>query len=265
MTKDEENILHQCLKALQFVDDIIVFDSYSTDATLQIASEHNTNVYQREFDNYANQRNAALDAVAKSCEWILMVDADEIITEELREEILTEIKIAGKNTMYRVRRKDFFQGKWLRYSSGYPTWFPRLFRNGHVEVVREINEEYLTSGKIGHLKEHMLHYPFNKGISWWFDKHNRYSQMEAKLMLEETQERLKLGELFSKDPVVRRKQLKRLSYRLPFRAHLIFFAFYVLKGGFLDGKPGYQFCRMRHMYEQMIGLKYKELKAFTKS
>lgn len=261
LTKDEEKILDRCLTALHFVQQVIVFDSFSTDNTLSIAKSHGAIIHQRKFDNYARQRNAALDIVPSEYEWVLMVDADEIVTDELRDEILNKIEVDTENTMFRVRRKDVFQNKWLRYSSGYPTWFPRLFKNGHVRVERAINEEYVTSGSEGRLNEHLLHYPFNKGITWWIEKHNRYSLMEAKLMVIEIGEPLKLWGLFSKDPVVRRKQQKRLSYHLPYRSQFVFFAFYVLKGGFLDGKPGYHFCRMRQMYEQMIGLKFNELKS----
>jgi len=260
LTKNEEGILDRCLSALSFVHSIIVFDSFSTDGTLEIAKNHRAIIYQRDFDNYACQRNAALDTVPNECDWVFMVDADEIVTAELREEILNEIELEQENSMYRVRRKDFYQGKWIKHSSGYPTWFPRLFKNGKVRVAREINEEYLTDGKVGHLNEHLLHYPFNKGITWWMDKHNRYSQMEAKLMLKEIKEPLKFRNLFSKDPVARRKQQKRLSYHLPLRPQIVFFAFYFLKAGFLDGKAGFNFCRLRQMYEYMISIKFEELK-----
>ena len=265
LTKNEERILDRCLSALHFVHSIIVFDSFSTDGTLEIAKKHRAIIHQRDFDNYASQRNAALDIVPNEYDWILMVDADEIVTDELRDEILNEIEIKKENSMYRVRRKDFFQGKWIKHSSGYPTWFPRLFRNGQVRVAREINEEYHTSGNVGHLNGHLFHYPFNKGLTWWIDKHNRYSQMEAKLMLEEIKEPLKFRNLFSKDPVARRKQQKRLSYHLPLRPHFIFFAFYFLKAGFLDGKAGFDFCRLRQMYERMISIKVKELKVLESS
>ncbi|MCF8274260.1 MAG: glycosyltransferase family 2 protein [Flavobacteriaceae bacterium] len=260
LTYNEETILNQCLEALSFVDEIVVFDSYSTDNTLKIAKQHHAKIVQRNFDNYANQRNAALKEVNKSSEWILMVDADEIVTPELKEEIKNKIAFQNEITMYRVRRKDMFQGKWIKQSSGYPTWFPRLFKNGCVTVEREINEDYKTTGKEGLLKEHLIHFPFNKGLTWWIEKHNRYSEMEAHKMLTEINEPFKFIDLFSKNPVIRRKAQKLLSYQLPFRPHLIFFAFYILKGGFLNGNAGYTFCKLRKMYETMIDLKLKALK-----
>lgn len=254
LTLNEEKILPLCLEALSFVDEIIVLDSYSSDRTVSIAKSHGARVVQREFDNYANQRNAGLNEVKS--DWVLMVDADEIVSEELRQEILKVTRSDSSVSMYRIRRKDFFQGKWLKYSSGYPTWFPRLFKNGHVKVEREINEEYLTEGGVSNLNEHLLHFPFNKGINWWFEKHNLYSSMEAKKMICEIKEPLKVRTLFSKDPVVRRKFLKRLSYRVPFRPQVIFLSFFLIRKGFMDGSIGYTYCRMRAIYEMMIEVKF---------
>lgn len=258
LTFNEENILGKCLDALNFADELVVFDSFSTDETVSIAKKKGAQIFQRTFDNYSNQRNEALKKISKDARWVLMVDADEIVSDSLKKEILEAVKNEDVS-MYRVRRMDFFQGKWLKYSSGYPTWFPRLFKNGDVEVQREINEEYFTKGKIAHLDEHLLHYPFNKGLTHWFNKHNIYSEMEAKLMLNEINEKNSFLNLINSSPVVRRKAQKRLSYKLPFRPYFVFLAFFVFKRGFLDGKAGFQFCKMRKIYETMIELKFNVL------
>lgn len=260
LTYNEENILDECLTALSFTDAIVVFDSFSNDKTIEIAETHNAIIHQRKFDNYASQRNAALEIIPEGFDWILMVDADEIVTSELRAEVMRVINRGTDHTMFRVRRKDMFQGKWIKQSSGYPTWFPRLFKAGQVIVEREINEEYKTTGTEGLLREHLLHYPFNKGMSWWFEKHNRYSQMEAQKMLKETKEPIDMSGLRSKNPIIRRKTQKKLSYKLPFRPQLIFVALYFFRGGFLNGKAGYEFCKLRKVYEWMIKIKYNELK-----
>ena len=257
LTFNEENIIGKCLDAIDFVDEIIIFDSYSKDKTLDIARKKGAKIVQRKFDNYSSQRNAALKSVSKSTEWILMIDADEIVTTSLKDEIQNIIKDNNAAELYRVRRKDMFLGKWLKYSSGYPTWFPRLFKYGEVYVEREINEEYITNGRIGHLNEHLIHYPFNKGINWWFQKHNLYSEMEAEKMISENRKVLNLKLLFSSDPVNRRKFFKRLSFKIPFRPHLVFFLFFFVRLGFLDGYPGYTFCKLRKIYESMIDVKFK--------
>ena len=260
LTFNEEIILDKCLKSLKFVDEIVVFDSYSTDKTVEIAKNNNARVIQREFDNYAAQRNAALKSISSDFEWVLMVDSDEIVSSELKSEILDLTKTQKEVHMFRCRRKDMFQDKWIKYSSGYPTWFPRLFKNGKVIVEREINEEYKTDGKISNLQGHLIHYPFNRGLNWWFSKHNIYSEMESSKMLEEISTPIKISAMFSKDPVIRRKFQKRLSYHIPFRPTFVFLVFYVFNLGFLDGLAGYNFCRMRFIYESMIDIKFKSKK-----
>ncbi len=252
LTYNEEVILSRCLDALAFTEHILVFDSHSTDKTKSIALEHGAEVITRSFDNYASQRNAALNAVPNETTWILMIDADEIMTDELRKEIQELLENDPQYDLYRVRRRDHYRGKWIRYSSGYPTWFPRLFRKGKVRVEREINEEYIANGTLGNLVEHLDHFPFNKGMSWWKKKHRKYAQFEAKVMLQEIQLPIQFRALFSRDPVLRRKFQKRLSYHLPFRPYFIFIAFFIVKRGFLDGKAGYEFSKLRFRYEKMI-------------
>jgi len=261
LTYNEENIIGECLTALDFVDEIVVFDSFSTDKTESIALAHSAKVVKREFDNYANQRNEAIKYVSEKFDWILMIDADEIVPLALANEIKNIYNNSGtKETMFRVRRKDMFQNKWIKQSSGYPTWFPRLFKSGNVTVSRAINEEYNSLGPEGFLQEKLIHYPFNKGLTWWFEKHNRYSLMEAQIMLREKKIPIVIKNLFSKNQVIRRKEQKRLSYIIPFRPIFIFISFYILKGGFMNGRAGYRFCKLRLIYETMIDYKVNEIK-----
>lgn len=261
LTFNEEINIVKCINSISFCNTIIVLDSFSTDNTKLLAKNAGADIIERKFDNYSAQRNFALSSVPKKYSWILMVDADEEITIPLKNEILEVILYSDKIDMFRVRRKDFLHGKWLKYSSGYPTWFPRLFKNGKVKVKREINEEYSCNGQEAKLKGHLFHYPFSKGLNWWFTKHNKYSDMEAKLMLTEVNVKFNISNLFSSSPVVRRQAQKKLSYKIPFRPLFVFFAFYILRGGFLDGKVGYQFCKMRKIYETMIDLKFKALES----
>lgn len=257
ITLNEEYILPKSLSKLSFVDEIVIIDSFSDDNTVKIAKSFGAKIFQREFDNYANQRNFALDQINDNIDWILMIDADEIVEENLRDEIKNNI-LQTEISMFCIRRKDFFNGKWLRFSTGYPTWFPRLFKRGTVQVKREINEEYISTGKRGFLNEHLFHYPFNKGIDWWFTRHNKYSTMESIKMKTEIQSKINFKDIFSSDPILRRKSVKRLSYRIPFRPTIIFLILYIFKGGFLDGKNGYDYCRMRKLYETLIDLKFRQ-------
>ena len=261
LTLNEEINLPGCLESVSWSDDVVVFDSYSDDSTVGIAEEAGAKVFQRRFDNYASQRNAAFTDVDYKYPWILMLDADERATPEMVEELKTIVaRGATPVSLYRLRRKDMFMGKWLRRSSGYPTWFGRFFRVGEVRVEREINEEYHTDGEIGFLTGHLLHFPFNKGISYWFERHNRYSSMEAATLAAETRESLPWNLLFSRDPAERRKIFKQIVYRLPGRPVLIFMYLYFFRLGLLDGFPGFTFCVLRMIYEFMIDVKIRELR-----
>ena len=259
LTLNEEINLPACLESVKWSDDVVVFDSFSTDRTVEIAEAAGARVVQRKFDNYSNQRNASLKDVTFRHPWVFVLDADERIPPELHDELVrTAAEAPPEMTLYRLRRKDLFMGRWLRRSSGYPTWLPRLVRVGQVWVEREINEEFHTDGKIGSLQEHMLHYPFNKGLSYWWERHNRYSSMEALALIRETRDPMHWAGLFSRDPVVRRKQLKQLAYRIPLRPLVVFAYLYFLRFGFLDGVPGFHYSLLRAVYEYMIDVKVRK-------
>ncbi len=215
LTLNEEENLPNCLASLGWCDDVVVLDSYSSDKTEQLAVEGGARFFQRRFDNYAAQRNYGLNEITYKYDWLLMVDGDETVPSELVAEMTRMVAENGNEvtTIYRMRRKDFFLGKWIKRSSGYPTWFGRLMEIGHVRVERSINEEYVTDDGMGYLQEHLYHYPFHKGFSAWLEKHNRYSSMEAELLVQKYSNKLNLEELRSKDPTLRRRPVKSVVYR----------------------------------------------------
>ncbi len=261
LTLNEEANLAKCLDSLSWCDDIVVLDSYSGDGTERIAKDRGVRFEQRKFDNYALQRNYALNEIGYKTPWLLMVDADETVPRDLADEIGRASTNADEHTcIFRMRRKDHFMGKWIKRSSGYPTWFGRLIRIGRVTVEREINEEYCTDGVTESLRCHLHHFPFNKGMAAWLEKHNRYSTMEAELMVQGSKQQSKDVSIFSRDPVLRRKAIKALVYRLPCRPTLVFLTLYILRLGFLDGMAGLRFCQLRKTYEFMIDCKVKELR-----
>ncbi len=258
LTLNEEKNLPRCLQSLGWCDDIVVLDSFSTDRTVEIAKAAGARVVQRRFDNYAAQRNYGLNEIEFKYPWVLMLDADEACTDAFYREIAAKMGQADNDIcLYRFRRKDFFMGRWLRRSGGYPSWFGRLMKRGHVKVEREINEEYHTDGEVGFLEAHIHHYPFNKGFAAWFEKHNRYSDMEAAFISQGKNE-IVWKNLFSRDPSVRRQFVKAVVYRLPGRPVIMFFLLYVVRGGFLDGRAGLTYCLLRAFYEFMINCKVKE-------
>ncbi len=261
LTLNEEENLPVCLPSLAWCDDVVVLDSFSTDNTAKLAKEAGARFFQRQFDNYAAQRNYGLNNISYKHGWLLMVDGDEAVPPELVVEMKEMVEDSRKNnTLYRMRRKDFFLGKWIKRSSGYPTWFGRLMKIGYVRVERSINEEYVTDGEIGYLQEHLHHFPFNKGFSAWLEKHNRYSTMEAELLVTNSGNRPVLKELYSKDPALRRRAVKSVVYRLPGRPLVMFIALYIFRGGILDGRAGFAFCTLRAFYEHLINLKVEEFR-----
>lgn len=260
LTFNEEANIEECLASLSGIEDVVVLDSFSTDNTVHLARKYGARVEFRKFDNYAAQRNYALNHIAFDHQWLLMVDADEMVTPELLREILDCLEeVPDDVTLFRMRRKDFFLGRWLRRSSGYPTWFGRLIRLGAVRVEREINEEYVTQGKVRSLDEHLNHFPFRKGIAEWVAKHNRYSSMEAELLVSSPPSARKSVSLWSSDPTARRKSLKEVAFRLPCRPLFMFIGLYFLRGGIWDGRPGLYFTILRSFYEFLIDLKVVEL------
>lgn len=256
LTYNEAVNIAACIESLPWRDDVHVLDSGSTDDTAAIAERMGATVHFRALTNYADQRNFGFSLSFRH-DWIVMLDADERMSTDLAAEIDHFVALAGPEfAMACMRRKDIFMGRWLRRSSGYPTWFTRVVRRGRVCVERDVNEEYIPDGRVEVLSGHILHYPFNKGVDWWFERHNRYSTMEAeRLRIEKLAKRIALSDVFTRDAARRRACLKQLLYRMPGRPVVVFLYLYILRFGFLDGRPGYTYAMMRAAYEIMIDAK----------
>ena len=261
LTYKEEINIPPLLASLVWCDDIVIYDSFSSDATVELAQAADVRVFQRKFDNYAAQRNAALTEVEFKHSWVLMLDADERIPAHEMVEIEAAVRDAADDVaLFRMRRNDMFFGRNIRRSAGYPTWGARIFRVGHVRVERDINEEFVTDGRVELLTAHFDHYPFNKGIAYWFERHNRYSTMEAETLLAERSKTIKWSGLFGHGPIERRKAIKQLAYRMPLRPVVTFFYLFIMRRGFMEGVPGFTYSILRAIYELMIDLKMKELR-----
>ena len=243
------------------MDDVVV-DSFSKDDTIKIAKEHNARVYQRKFDNFADQRNYALENVSFKHDWILHLDADEIVTPKLLELIIKSIK-QSKFEAFKIPSKMMFFGKWLRHSGMYPVYQVRL---GHYKKLRFVKnghgqKENISNDKIGVINEPYIHNIFSKGFLDWFDKHNKYSTEEAieNINLKNKIKSLDWFGCFSMDSTRRRRFLKSISIFLPFRPSLRFIYMYIFKLGFLDGHESLLYCKLLALYENMIVMKIKIL------
>lgn len=260
MTLNEEENLGRCLESLRWCDDIVVLDSYSTDRTVEIARAAGARVVQRVYDDESAQRMFGVKGIPFNHKWLYTPDADEVLTDELREEMLA---IATDPTrpeaIFQMRYKNMFMGRWIRHSSLYPTWITRMIRPDLVRFERIIHSRCVSDHPTGRLKAHFIHYSFNKGLSAWYDKHNRYSSNEAEIVERQGFDiKVDWAGLIAADPADRRAAIKTLSARFPFRPTQRFLYMYLLRGGFLDGWAGYTYCRMIASYELMIEIKTAE-------
>ena len=221
-TLNEEIHLPSCLDALRWADDVVIVDSFSSDATESIARDNGARFFQNAFTGFGSQRNWALDNTAPRHEWILVLDADERVTPELADEIGRVVASAPPDVgAYRVKRRFYMWGRWLRYSSLYPNWVVRLVHRDRVRYEDRGHAETQTvRGEIREL-EHDLIDENLRSIDEWFARQNRYARKEAEYEL--AQERADAaarrgwGDLFGGDPLARRAAVKRLSHRMPLR------------------------------------------------
>jgi glycosyltransferase involved in cell wall biosynthesis len=262
LTRNEEHDLPGCLDSVSWSDDVHVFDSLSDDATVAIARSRGAKVSQRPFDNYAAQRNAAMHGLSFSNDWLLILDADERVPEELRKEMLERTSAGTEGiSAYRIRRKDFLDGTWLKRSQLSP-WYIRLVRPHRVHYEREVNEILKVNGRIVDLEQPFDHHPFSKGMAHWLAKHNTYSTMEARYIVESRRSRPPFSvtqAFFNRDFNERRYHQKELFYRLPGRPLVKFLLIYVFRLGILDGRAGLTYAILQSIYETMIVLKTREM------
>jgi len=259
LTLNEEINLAACLKSVDWSDDVVVFDSYSTDRTIDIAQEAGARFVQRRFDNWSAHQNWAMENVVFKNPWVFYLDADERCPADLATEIRTAVATTS-NVAFRLRRKDYFMGQWLRRAQLYPTWLVRLFRPEAIRFERLVNPAPVVSGNIGKLDGHLDHYPFSHGIRHWVARHNGYSDMEAEEIVKLLgAKRVSLGELVSRDPNLRRIALKNFFYLLPARPLAKFIYYYIVRRGFLDGRAGLTYSLLQSFYEYLIVIKAREL------
>lgn len=261
LTANEEIDIADCIESALLSDDVIVVDSLSQDRTVEIAKQYPVRVVQHRFESHGKQRTWMLQEIPTKHEWVYILEADERMTPELFQECSEAIK-SDTYIGYYVAERVIFFGNWIRRSTQYPRYQMRLFRKdkvwftdyGHTE--REV-----CDGPTGFIQETYPHYTCSKGLSRWIEKHNRYSTDEAI----ETLRQLQTGTVnwkdlfFGSSEVERRRALKDLSLRLPFRPLIRFLYMYFVLGGILDGCSGFTWCVLQAFYEYLILLKVWEV------
>ena len=260
LTKNEEQDLPGCLRSVAWSDDIHVFDSESTDRTAAIARAHGAAVTTRPFDGYARQRNAALQLPFRH-RWVLVLDADERPTPELSAELQETVRSAPETVAaFRLRRRDFLWGTWLKHAQLTP-FYVRLLRPERVHYVRDINEILEVDGAIGELSAPLDHLAFSKGLNHWVAKHNVYSTKEAELLAsgDAVLAASWRQALFASNFHERRVAQKAIFYKLPGRPLIKWFYMVLLRGALLDGRAGLTYATLQAFYEYLIEAKRTEI------
>lgn len=262
LTLNEEINIRACVESCAWCDDVHVLDSGSTDRTREIAREMGAAVWEHPFESFGAQRNWAIDNIPVKHDWIFHLDADERFTPEVVKEIAAVISADPPEAGFHVPSKLMFMGRWLKRAGGYPTYQMRLFHRRRMRFADHGHgQREHTDGAIGRFEAPYLHYNFSKGLDEWFEKHNRYSRLEAEQTLRSLEPiGASLRGLFSADGVRRRRAMKSLGYRLPCRPLLVSMFMLVVKRGVLDGRAGRTYIAMRRAYEQMIDIKLAEMR-----
>jgi glycosyltransferase involved in cell wall biosynthesis len=260
LTRNEEQDLPACLDSIAWCDDIHLLDSESTDNTRAIAESRGVHVTIRPFDTYAAQRNAGMSLSFKY-PWVLVLDADERPTPELFAELQQAVLTAPPNvSAYRIRRRDFLWGTWLKHAQLTPLYI-RLLRVGHARYTRDVNEIVEVDGQILDLHAPLDHLAFSKGITHWVAKHNQYSTMEAELLAsgEATRNASLHQALFGATFHDRRVAQKAIFYEMPFRPLIKWLYMMFIRLAILDGAAGFMYVSLQSFYEFLIVIKHREL------
>jgi glycosyltransferase involved in cell wall biosynthesis len=266
--KNEGHQISRALASVQWASEIIIVDSQSTDNTLEIAKQYKAKIVQFYFNGtWPKKRNWALETLAFENEWVLILDADEVMPESAREEIEAIVTCpTPPHNGYWINRRFFFIGEWLRHAY-FPNWIIRLVRHPYARYQRitdnatasgdnEVHEPFVVQGSTGHLNSMMDHYAFPT-IDSFVERHNRYSNWEAHVAFDKKS----APSNNIQDQKTRIKWwLKHIFLKLPFRPTLRFLYVYIFQKGFLDGKRGYYFAKLHGFYEFLNVAKTFELK-----
>jgi glycosyltransferase involved in cell wall biosynthesis len=263
LTLNEEANIEHCLRSIYgWSDNIHVVDSFSEDGTVRLAMKYTRNIHKVKEAHWADLRNWAMRTLQLKYDWVLFLDADERLTEELKREISEVLKASPEENGFYIKRRFIFMGRWLKHGGLYPKVL-RLFRHKFAEYIAEGDVEYAkVKGKVSSLKNDMAHED-KKGISRWIEKHNKISDRAAKqywkgkdpLLMEQRKgsEIEGRGRIWIKETV-----WKKIPLLL--RSPITFFYQYVFRLGFLDGLEGLIYHLLQAFwYRLLIYVKVREL------
>jgi len=262
LTLNEEANIEYCLRSVYgWSDDIHVIDSFSKDNTARLAAKYTKNIYEVREAHWADLRNWAMRNLPLKYEWVLFLDADERLTDELKKEISETLKSNPEENGFYIKRRFIFLGRWLKHGGMYGKVL-RLFRHKFAEYIAEGDVEYAkVKGKVGLMKYDIIHED-RKGISSWIEKHNRISDRAAKQYLTGRTSLLKEQDKDSEIEGGRRTWIKYTFWEkipLILRPFVTFLYQYVFMLGFLDGLEGLIYHLLQGFwYRLLIYIKVRE-------
>ncbi len=265
ITFNEATNLPRCLDALAgWTNRVFVIDSGSTDGTCDLARAKGATVVSHAWEGYARQKNWGLNNLPWQAPWVLIVDADEVVTSELRHRLCD---IAAKppesvpENGFFINRLPYFLGHPIRHCGYFPSWNMRFFKRGQgLYEDRAVHEHIIIADPVGYISELILHHD-QRGLEHYMAKHNRYSTLEAQVLFQERQQGNHLAPAanLAAGTRLRRWLKRRVMPHLPLPGATRFFYMYLLKAGLLDGRAGLEFCRFISMYDSLVVLKLREL------
>jgi hypothetical protein len=222
LTKNEEGKIGHCLDSVRWADEIVLIDGFSTDRTAEIAERFGAKVVRHKFEgDFGQERN--LGAANSSGDWVLELDADEIVTPALRRRIEAILKDDGGFASFKFRRKNFFLGRFMK-RGGWYHYSHHFFKKGFARYSGRVHETLFVDGKTGLIEEEIEHYPFSN-ISQLVRRHNKYTTLEALQLFESA------GKAAGKE----------YDYNIRTRPMKLFWKIYVRKMGFMEGMHGFVF------------------------
>ena len=232
LTYNEERNIEECIRSASFADEVVVVDSGSTDNTVAMAEGQGAKVHIHPFENFAAQRNVGLEQT--DADWIFYLDADERISQEAAKDICRAAE-ENRQAFYDIKRVNIVFGQRMKYGGHGPDYPQRLYPRGHVKWEGVVHEGAITDLPLEHLKGELEHYTYT---DWdrYFIKFNQYTTLMAQKMQDNGK--------------------KASFWSMASHSFFSFIRFYILQGGFLEGKLGFIFA-MNHFFYTMI--KYVKL------
>lgn len=256
LTHNEEFHLEDCLNSIQGAERVVCVDSGSTDRSLEILKKHGVEVLHHPFQSFSEQRNLGLKHFFAAGDWVLHLDADERMDRKLAREIRG--LRPSKKVAFNIASLTHFHGRPIPRSSSFPVYQTRLTKVGEFEFV-EVGHGQKAPPELGvlpRLRHPYHHFPFEKGLTDWLLKHDRYADREADEWLKNKGD-YRLADAL-RDPIARRQWLKQFSRKAFFYPMLVYTYLLLIRGGILEGAAGREYCRRRFLYEMLVQMKVSE-------